>query len=115
MKYTVSKSGMSAAEGNGGDTYIYLKAAANVPIKILGWGVSFNGKTAGEEKILCELCTGTAAGDGTEAGDITAVKLDSARSETIQGDGDYGPFTVEPTVLSVVHHEYVDNQGSWKE
>lgn len=115
MRYTVSKSAMALAQGNGGDTYIYVKAAANVPIRVLGWGVSFDGKTAGEAKILAELCTGTAAGDGTEAGAITAAKLDSDRSETIQADPGYGPFTEEPTVYSAVHTEYVDNQAAWKE
>ena len=115
MRYTASKSAMSLAQGNGGDTYLYILAAANVPIRILGWGVSFNGLTAGEAKILCELCTSTAAATGTEAGAVTPVKLDADRSETIQGDPGYGPFTVEPTVLSVVHTEYVDGQAGWKE
>ena len=115
MRYTISKSAMSIAQGNGGDTYLYTLAAANVPIRILGWGVSFNGLTAGEAKILCELCTSTVGATGTEAGSVTPSKLDPDRSETIQCDPGYGPFTVEPTTLSVVHAEYIDGQGAWKE
>ena len=115
MRYVVAASAMAIAQGNGGDTYLYVLAAANNPIRILGWGVSFDGKTAGEAKILCELCTSTVAGAGTAAGAVTEVKLDADRSETIQGAGQYGPYTAEPTALSVIHCEYVDNQAGWKE
>lgn len=115
LKYAVSKSGLAYAQ-NIAKTALYVVAAANQPLRVYGWGVSFDGLTAGQAKILCELCTGTAAGAGTKVGDVTPTALDTVRSETPQaGTIAYGPFSTEPTVLSVVHLEYVDNQNGWKE
>ena len=115
LRYTVNKSAISCAQ-NQVKTILYVKAATNVPIKVSGWGISFDGLTAGQQKILVELCTGDASGDGTPVGDATKAKLDARTTETIQAAlAKYGLFSVEPTVLTVVHHEYVDCQNGWKE
>ena len=65
-------------------TMLQLVAAANHPIIILAWGVSFDSEAAGDEPIKCRLQIQTSAGT---SGASTVQQWNKSRSDTFDTTG----------------------------
>lgn len=85
-----------------------LKTAAQQAIKILEFGISFNGSTSTVAPATVEVCRLTWATNppGTASTSTTPIKRDPARPETIQTTGGTN-WTTEPTVITPNKTKYV--------
>ena len=79
-------------------TVVQLVAAANHRVKVLGWGVFFDGATSTATPVLVELLRQTSAGTMTA---LTLVKTNDPGAETLQTSAQH-TATVEPTAGNVV-------------
>lgn len=90
------------------ETLIQLVAAANHRVKLLRWGVFFDGVSVTAEPVQIRLLRQTTAGT---ASSLTPVKMDNSLSETLQTTAQQD-FTVEPTAGDVLEsYEVHPQQG----
>jgi hypothetical protein len=80
------------------ETLIQLAAPANHRVKILRWGVFFDGTQPRNEPVQIRLLRQISSGT---ADALSLVKLDDSISETVQTEARYN-FTSEPTGSSVI-------------
>ena len=90
------------------ETLIQLVAASNHRVKVLRWGVFFDGTSATAEPVQIRLLRQTTAGT---ASSLTPVKLDDSIGETLQTTAQQD-FTAEPTAGDVLEsYEIHPQQG----
>ena len=80
------------------ETIIQLVAAANHRVKILGWGIFFDGVSTTAEPIEVVLARQTTAGT---AAALTPVKVDDSIADTLLTTAQQD-FTVEPTTTDIL-------------
>jgi len=102
---TITKEALAAATI---ETLIQLIAAANHRVKILEWGIFFNGTSNTAEPVDVQLQRQTDAGTGSS---LTPVKLDDSIGETLLTTGQQD-FNAEPTSTDEVDVALVHPQ-SW--
>lgn len=88
-------------------TILQLIAPTNHRVKILGWGVSFDGTSASAEPVVVRLLRQTTAGTVTS---LTPKQTRTA-AETIQSTASH-TATAEPTAGDVLDIQNVHPQGS---
>ena len=81
-------------------TVLQITPAANQPVKVASWGVSFDGIVVTEEPVLCRLIRSTTAGTGG-ASPPTARYLDNDVSQSPQVTAAHN-FTAEPTMGDLI-------------
>ena len=91
-------------------TVIQLVAASNHPVKLLGWGVFFDGTSSTAEPVVVELLRQTTAGTMTS---LTPVKVDPGRDETLQTTAQH-TATAEPTAGDVLARRNVHPQSGYE-
>jgi hypothetical protein len=92
-------------------TILQLVAPANHRLKIIGWGVFFDGTNPNAEPVQVRLLRQTTAGTATA---VTPKKNDNSISETIQSAGQKNA-TAEPTAGDVLKALEVHPQGGYEE
>lgn len=88
------------------ETILQILAPTNQRLRILEWGVSFQGTSTTAEPIQCELLRQTTA--GTASG-VTPVLNDDDIAQAIQTTAQ-GTFTAEPTSGDILQTVYVHPQ-----
>ncbi len=89
------------------ETILQLVAASNHRVKILGWGISFNGLSVTEEPIKVILKRSSSAGTSAAG---TVVQVDDSIAETLQTASRIS-FTAEPTVGDELETKFIHPQG----
>lgn len=90
------------------ETMVNIINAANSLVRVVEFGVSFDGVTATAVPVQVDLCLSTQAGAGTAAGStITQIR---GATRTVQATAGTG-YTAEPTVLTVIKTWYVRADG----
>jgi len=80
------------------ETLIQLVAAANHRVKVLGWGIFFDGVSTTAEPVEVVLARQTTAGTASA---LTLVKMDDSIADTLLTTAQQD-FTVEPTTTDVL-------------
>jgi len=88
-------------------TVLQLVAPSNQRLKLLRWGLYFDGSSATDSPVYIRLLRQTTAGTMTS---LSIVKNNSGDSETLQGTAQH-TATVEPTAGDVVDSINVHPQG----
>lgn len=83
----------------GAKTMLLLKAPANQRVKVLQYEWYPDNNAA---LLTVDLFYTDGNADGTAAGTVTSAKDDPDLGETIQSVAKYGPYTVEPSNITVV-------------
>lgn len=91
-------------------TILQAVAPTNQVVKLLGWGVYFDGVLSTAEPVVVELVRQTNAGTMTS---LTPVKVDPGRDETIQTTAQH-TATAEPTTTDVVSRVEVHPQAGYE-
>ncbi len=91
-------------------TVIQLTTPANHRIKILGWGVYFDGTTSAAEPVVVSLVRQTSTGTMTP---VTPVKRDPSVSETILTTAAINA-SVEPTTTDIIESKEVHPQSGYE-
>ncbi len=89
------------------ETVLQLVAAANHRVKILGWGISFNGISVTDEPIKVILKRSSTAGTSAAG---TVVKVDDSIVDTLLTAARI-TFTAEPTVGDELETKFIHPQG----
>jgi len=90
------------------ETLIQLVAVANHRVKVLRWGVSFDGVSVTAEPVQIRLLRQTTAGTGAA---LTPVKMDDSIADTLLTTAQQD-FTAEPTAGDVLEsYEVHPQQG----
>ena len=79
-------------------TVLQIVAVANHRVRVVGWGVSFDGTSVTAEPAICEVCVQTTAGTMSS---LTPAKLDLSLSETLLTTAQH-TATVEPTTGNIL-------------
>jgi hypothetical protein len=103
--YSISKSGI-ALVATADQTLIMVKAVTDT-LRVLGWGVSFDGVQSADVPVLVEYAK--ASTDGT-ATDVTADIVAHLSTDTPSAEA-YDAFTVEPTVGDPFEQHLVTPNG----
>jgi hypothetical protein len=91
-------------------TVIQLVAATNHRVKVLRWGVFFDGVSVSAEPVQVRLLRQTTAGTMSS---LTPVKLDDSLAETLQTTAQH-TATAEPTAGDVVDVVEVHPQSGYE-
>lgn len=91
-------------------TVLMVTAPANHRLKLLGWGISFDGVAASNEPVTVELMRAITAGTSTA---VTPTKKDDSIAETLQSTSGAN-FTVEPTLTDVLDTKLVHPQTGYE-
>lgn len=91
-------------------TVLQLVAATNHRVKVLSWGVYFDGVTSTAEPVQVRLLRQTTAGTMTS---LTPVKRDNSLSETLLTTAQH-TATAEPTAGDVLEAKEVHPQGGYE-
>lgn len=88
-------------------TVLQLIAPANQRLKLLRWGLYFDGTSATDEPVYVRLLRQTTAGTMSA---LTIVKNNAGDAETLQGTAQH-TATVEPTASDVLDSVNIHPQG----
>lgn len=91
-------------------TVLQVVAPTNHRVKVLSWGVYFDGVSSAAEPVQVRLLRQTTAGTMTS---LTLVKRDNSLSETIQSTAQH-TATAEPTAGDVLEGKEVHAQGGYE-
>lgn len=91
-------------------TVLQVLSASNIPLKVKGWGIYFDGTSTTGEPVQVELLRQTTAGSGS--GSVTPVARND-ESGTIQATAISGP-TSEPTAGNVLDMAEVHPQSGYE-
>ena len=91
-------------------TVVQLTAPSNQRVKILGWGVYFDGTSTTAEPAQVTLSRQSTAGTMTS---LTPVPLDDSLAETLQTTAQH-TATVEPTTGAAIDMAEVHPQGGYE-
>jgi len=92
------------------ETLIQLVAPANHRVKVLGWGIFFDGVSTTAEPVDVVLQRQSTAGTGAA---LTPVPLDDSLAETLQVSAQQD-FTVEPTSGAILDTAEVHPQQGYQ-
>jgi hypothetical protein len=92
------------------ETLIQLVAASNHRVKVLGWGIFFDGTSVTAEPVQVKLSRQTTAGT---ASSLSLVKRDDSIAETLQTSAQQD-FTAEPTEGDVLESREVHPQAGFE-
>ncbi len=92
------------------ETLIQLVAAANHRVKVLGWGIFFDGTTVTAEPVQVELARQTTAGTASA---LSPVKRDDSIADTLQTTAQQD-FTAEPTKGDILESREVHPQSGFE-
>jgi hypothetical protein len=83
-------------------TVVGAQCAAQIPIRVFGYNLGFDGVNSGQGNAICEFCHTTFATNppGTNSTSVTLANFDDGRPETAQTTGGKN-WTTEPTVITV--------------
>jgi hypothetical protein len=93
-------------------TLVQIVAAANHRVRLLGWGIFFDGTGPTNEPVQVRLLRQTTAGTSSDAG-AAVVKIDSSADETLQTTARI-TVTAEPTAGDVLWVGEVHPQGGYE-
>jgi len=100
-------SGVVVLTGTSPRVLANIIAAANAPIRLIEWGISFDGVTATAVPALVELANSTQAGAGTVGSSPTPVQI-GGRDRTVQAAAGVAYTTgADPSVLTNIQELYV--------
>jgi hypothetical protein len=91
-------------------TVVQLVAASNHRVKIIGWGVYFDGISATAEPVQVRFIRQTTAGTMSA---LTAIKRDDSIAETLQTTGQH-TATVEPTNGDLLEGKEIHPQAGYQ-
>jgi hypothetical protein len=91
-------------------TVLQILAATNQAVKVLGWGVYFDGTSSTGEPVVVELIRQTTAGTMSA---LTAEKIDPGRAETIQTTCTH-TATAEPSTTTAMTRIEVHPQSAYE-
>lgn len=103
----VAEEGLAAATA---ETVIQLIAPSNHRIKLLAWGIYFDGTSVTAEPVQVTIARQSTAGT---ASSLTPVKRDDSLAETLQTTAQQD-FTVEPTTGDVLEAREVHPQAGFE-
>lgn len=103
----ISEEALAAATA---ETVIQLVAAANHRVKILSWGVFFDGTSGTAEPVQVELARQTTAGTASA---LSLVKMDDSIADTLLTSAQQD-FTAEPTKGDVLQSINVHPQSGYE-
>jgi len=106
--YVVNTGGDVALAATTAKTVLNVIAGTGAPIRLVEFGVSFDGVTAGNEPVTVEICSSTQATAGTSSS-ATPRQIRGA-TRTVQASGARN-YTGEPSVLTVLKSFLVHPQG----
>lgn len=92
------------------ETLIQIVAAANHRVKVLAWGIFFDGTTVTNEPIQVELVRQSTAGTSSAN---TPVKWDDSIAETLLTTA-RDQFTIEPTTGDILDVKEVHPQSGYE-
>lgn len=92
------------------ETVLQLVAATNHRVRIIGWGIAFDGVDPTEEPVKVVLKRSTTAGTSSAG---TVVKADDSLAETLQTTSRI-TFTAEPTAGDELEARYVHPQAGYE-
>jgi hypothetical protein len=99
------------ATGTSAKTLLQIVAPSNHRVKVVAWGIYFDGTSSTAEPILVRLLRQTTAGTMTS---LTPTKLDDSLSETLQVTAQH-TATAEPTAGDVLKRVEVHPQSGYEE
>lgn len=105
--YTVETTADVALSAATAKTVLSVVCASAAPIRIVEFGVSFDGVAADAEPVTVELCSSTQAGAGTSTSQSPVQMRGPTR--TVQASGARN-FTAEPTTLTCLKRWLVHPQ-----
>lgn len=91
-------------------TILQVTAPTNQVVKLLGWGIYFDGTSGTAEPVVVELIQQSTAGTMSS---LTPVKIDPGRAETIQSTAQH-TATAEPTTTAIVARREVHPQSGYE-
>lgn len=106
--YSVDSAGDIALSASTAKTVLSVIAASGAPIKLVEFGVSFDGTSSTATPVLVELCASTEAGAGT-ATSQPPVQV-GGPTRTVQASGKRN-FTAEPSALTTLQRWRVHPQA----
>lgn len=92
------------------ETLIQLVAPSNHRLKILEWGVFFDGVTATDSPIIVDILRQTTAGTSSS---LTLVKWNDSDDETLLASA-LQDFTAEPTAGDILESKEVHPQSGYE-
>lgn len=104
---TTAEIALSAAAAK---TILQLKAASNHRVKVLAYGVYFDGISSSAEPVVVRILRQTTAGTMTS---LTLVKNDESTDETLQTTGQH-TATAEPTAGDILKRVEVHPQTGYE-
>lgn len=109
MKFTLAPGEIALAAATA-KTVLQVKAPANIRLKLLEWGVAFDGTNGAAEPVVVQLLRTTTDGTFTS---YTPLKVDDSLAETIQSTAGH-TATAEPTAGDVLEQRNVHPQTSYE-
>lgn len=91
-------------------TICRVSAPANQRLKLLGWGVYFDGTSSSNQPVVVQLVRPTS--DGTMSA-ATLIKKDSGQGETIQSSGAVNA-TAEPSIGDIIQDVNIHPQSGYE-
>lgn len=91
------------------ETLLQVVAATNHAVKVLAWGVSFQGGEPADDMIRCELLRQTTAGTSSS---LTLVKWDDSAGDTLDASA-LQDFSGEPTAGDILAVEHAHSQAGF--
>jgi len=88
-------------------TIVRVKAPANQMVKVLAWGVSFDGTVSTNEPVVVQLLRQTTDGTGTS---FTAKKVNDSISTSVQSTT-HKDFSAEPTAGDILDTKEIHPQS----
>lgn len=105
--YTVETTADVALSAATAKTILSVIAAASKPLRVVEFGVSFDGTSATAEPVTVELCKSTQATTGTSTSQSPVQIRGATRTADASGARNY---TAEPTVLTAIKRWLVHPQ-----
>lgn len=109
LKFHAIPTAEIALSANATKTVVQVAAPTNQRVKVLGWGIFFDGTSVTAEPVTVELLRQTTAGTMTS---LTLTKHDPDMAETIQATAAH-TATAEPTAGDIVDVIQVHPQGGY--
>ena len=110
LQFTVKPTAEVSLSAATAKTVLQVKAPANQRVRILGWGVYFDGTSVSAEAVSVKLVRQSTAGTMSA---VTPAKCDDSLPETVQSTGSVNA-SVEPTTGEVLQYRNVHPQSGYE-
>jgi len=98
-RYTAETTGDVALSAATAKTVLIIIAGSNALLRLIEFGVSFDGTSSVAEPVTVELCYSTQAGNGTGSSSVTIAQT-GGPTRTVQATSNRN-YSTEPTTLTV--------------